>query len=523
MRRPIRKARSSASDRHAEVSNSRPGGGPSHLGRWTATAAGSIAVVALLAAAGACTSEDEPSRPDILFLTIDTLRADHLSSYGYPRATSPVLDRLAAEGVRFDQAAVQWPKTGPSFASMLTATYPKNNGIVRKVGIQVPNDFHLLAEEMAARGYQTHAVVSNGALGADFQFDQGFESYVETWKRDPPEPGGDANGAAAVTAWATGLLDRIVGDGSGENGRRRPYFFWVHYLDPHAPYRPPPAYRDRFQDDEHFDPSQKVLVDATRERREMGGIGTEQAEDGRDDLAFYLARYDAEIAYADAEIGKLLDTMRGRGLLENVVTVVTSDHGESLGEHGYYFDHGRFAFQTCLRVPFIVHFPGRIAAGVDPDPVQLIDLAPTLLEFAGVELDGGRWMQGRSLAGRLVGRRLDPTRPAYAFSEAGYGRQHLWQRVVRDRRYKLIDAAEGHAQRIVAGEVGKQFALFDLVEDPAETRNLFDERPEVAASLRQVLGRWYDQPFDAIAGVEGEVGEMDQSTREQLKALGYLQ
>ena len=199
----------------------------------------------LLIALGCASPEPEvveeraafPAGSNILLITIDTLRADHLGSYGYPRDTSPVLDRLAAEGVRFDQPAVQWPKTGPSFASIFTATYSKDNEIVRKVGIPLPFEFRMLAEELQAQGYQTRAVVANGAVAKDFHFDQGFDTFIETWKLEEKEPGMDLNGAEAVTDLARSLASGLDPD--------KPYFLWVHYLDPHFPYTPPADYADR--------------------------------------------------------------------------------------------------------------------------------------------------------------------------------------------------------------------------------------------------------------------------------------
>lgn len=462
----------------------------------------------------ACGGQVEKSRSNILLITIDTLRADHLSSYGYPRQTSPFLDRLAATGIRFDQAAVQWPKTGPSFASIMTATYPKNNGIVRKVGIPVPLEFELLAERLQAVGYQTMAVVSNGAVGRDFNFDQGFDRYLESWSEAPPQAGVDPTGGEAVTSLAKGLLGEIEED--------RPFFLWVHYLDPHFPYEPPADFRDRFQEDEHFEPNRTIRVDPDRSKRDTFGIGRDQVLDGHDDLSFYVARYDAEIAYVDAQVEDFFDAATEAGVLENTLTIVSSDHGESLAEHEYYFDHGKYGFQTCLRVPLVFHYPGVIAPTIDPDPVELIGLAPTILEFAGVELDQGRWMQGTSLARRLRGGRLDSDRPAFAFSEAGYGRRDKWQRIVRNRRYKLADSQEGSAQRHMSGALGKRYALYDLELDPEETENLAEDLPDVTHGLLAVLTRWYETPFDAITGASGEVGEMDDATREQLKALGYL-
>ena len=493
------------------------------------------AAAALLASAlGGCRGEAKsaaveplPPRSNILLITTDTLRADHLGSYGYERDTSPNLDRLAAEGVRFDQVAVQWPKTGPSFASIFTATYPKDNDIVRRIGQPLPCRFRMLAEALKAAGYQTHAVVANAALSHEFYFDQGFDSYVETWDVEPPD-GIDPTGAEAVTRLAIGVLERI-------EEQDQPYFLWVHYLDPHFPYTPPGEWSDRFQGDEHFDPS--VELDVTdRPRQQMMGIGQEQVLDGHHDLAFYVARYDAEIAYNDHWIGELLAAAGGRGLLADTLTVFTSDHGESLGDHHYYFDHGRFSFQTCLRVPLIVHYPGVLAPRVEHQPTELIDLAPTILEAAGVELEDGAWMQGRSLTPRLRGEaaaaasgdpRLTADGHRLAFSEAGWETHDKWQKVVRDERFKLIYAQTRPEQQWIGGP-GVRFTLFDLVNDPQETTNVADQHPAELERLQRELSAWqnaerYPVAVEPAAAACGDDRQMEDETRQILKSLGYLQ
>lgn len=495
-----------------------------------------------LASLPACTGEPEaaparveplPARSNILLITVDTLRADHLSSYGYVRPTSPVIDRLAAEGVRFDQAQVQWPKTTPSFASMFTSTYAKDNQIVRTAGQPVSCKFLMLAEALQRQGYTTHAVVANGAVGSEFYFDQGFDTFVETWKLPHGADGADPNRAEAVTHLAVGLLDKIRQSG-------KPYFLWVHYLDPHAPYEPPEPFRDRFQNDEHFDPAFRIPL-SDKPKQQMWAIGSERMLDGRDELAFYVARYDAEIAYTDAQIGQLLEEMKARDLLGKTLTVFTADHGESLGDHGYYFDHGRFSFETCLRVPLIVHYPGVLGPRVDKAPAELIDLAPTALEAAGVGLKDGAWMQGRTLTPRLRGQAIPPPaktgegeakaadpllHPGLAFAEAGWETNNKWQKVVRDGRYKLIFAQTKPEQRWIGGE-GVRFTLYDLASDPGETKNVADQHPQEVERLKRELWRWDRAPrfqveVDEEGGTCGEPRQMDEETRKLLESLGYL-
>jgi arylsulfatase A-like enzyme len=481
-------------------------------GRRGRSALLSMVVVGLLTA---CSGSKLPSRPNILLLTVDTLRADHLSSYGYARATSPVLDQLASEGVRFTLAQAQWPKTAPSFASLMTATYPKDNGVVRRVGMPIPCSLRLLAEELSELGYSTGAVVANGALSRDFFFDQGFGNYVEAWKGARTEQEiEEATRAGRVTDLALELLARLDGE--------KPFFLWVHYLDPHFPYRPPESWQDRFQDDGVFPPRPAMKVDLDRHRQVHGGIGASQVLSGRSDLDFYVARYDAEIAYTDHEIGRLLDVLRERGLYDEMLTIFTSDHGEALGDHDYYFDHGALPFQDCTRVPLAVRFPGVFAPRVDSDAVELLHLAPTMLELAGAELPRGEWAQGRSLVGRLRGRTSGAG--TLAFSESGYTRHRRWMKSVTDGRFKLVWAPAIQDQRQLDGP-GIAYLLFDLEADPDELRNLAASRPEEVERLGRSLRAWFAAAPFAVhrdPDVCGAPREAAPETLEQLRALGYL-
>lgn len=436
---------------------------------------------------------------NILLITIDTLRADRLSGYGHNRRTSPTLDRLAAEGVRFDQAMVQWPKTGPSFASIFTGTYPKDHLLIPKVGIRVPSSYRLLAEVLRARGYSTHAVVSNGALARDFNFDQGFTSYVESWKHDSSGDNPDTTVASHVTALALATASGLRPD--------EPFFFWIHYLDPHFPYSPPGEWSDLFQGDEWFDPSDRIPIDLDQPNRRTGGVGSRFVLDNRDELAFYAARYDAEIAYVDSQVDVLLNEMTGLGLMRNTLTVVTSDHGEALGERHYYFDHGPYGYETALRVPLIFHLPGVLSPRVDGNPVEILRLAPTLLQVAGVPLDNDSWMQGRSLIPRLLGSSDASDGSALAYAQA---ERH---QVVRNRRFKFL---RGPGSR----------ALFDLESDPGELVDVTEEHPEEMRRLRRALNRWQKAELVDVAldpEERDEPAEVDAETERQLRALGYIQ
>jgi arylsulfatase len=517
----------------AAACNGRPQG---KAAASSAASAPSAASSAIAGAADASAVPPLPARSNILLITVDTLRADHLSSYGYPRATSPAIDRLAAEGVRFDQATAQWPKTTPSFASLFTATYSKDNGIVRRVGIPVSCRFEMLAKVLQRQGYATQAVVANGALGSEFNFDQGFDRYIQTWKLP-----GNPKDAAAVTRLAIGLLDGLAHS-------PKPFFLWVHYIDPHFPYTPPGPWARKFQGDRFFDRSPKIFVSPDHANLQMAGIGSKQVLEGHRDLAFYVARYDAAIAYADEQIGLLLAEMKRRGLLKKTLTAFTADHGESLGEHLYYFDHGRFGFQTCLRVPLIFHYPGVLTPRVVAQPVELLNVAPTLLEAAGMALPGGVWKQGRSLTPHLRGLASPPAaaapgaarpgaaaaalrdgHPGLVFSEAGWETNNKWQKIVREGRFKLILAQTRPEQRWIGGE-GVRFTLYDLDHDPQETTNVADRFPADLERLTRELWAWENapkfevetEPPNPACGPQHWQKDMDPETRALLKSLGYL-
>jgi choline-sulfatase len=219
-------------------------------------------------------------------------------------------------------------------------------------------------------------------------------------------------------------------------------------------------------------------------------------------------------------LGELLAGLERRGLMDGTLVALTADHGESLGEHRYYFHHGRFGFETCLHVPLLLRWPGRIRPGRDAAPAELVDLAPTLLDLAGVPLEGGAWMQGRSLVPRLTGRERAP---GYARAEAGYATDGRWQKVIRDGRYKLIFAPYLADQRHIGGR-GQPYALFDLTADPGETENLVESRPQEFARLHDALFEWW-QPNSFPVLVDDETGTLPaltEETREQLEALGYL-
>ena len=472
-------------------------------------AAALLAASPLLASCSRGEHEDAPKSRElwnIVIVTLDALRYDHLHCYGYPRETTPHLDRVAARGLLFEHAVAQWPKTGPSMASMMTSTYGSTNGVKETFCQKIPRAYDLLAEILHGAGYQNFGVMANLSLSPKMNFDQGFDEgcFVVSTAVD----------AKSITAQAKGLF--------GKRDPSRPFFLWVHYLDPHAPYAPPPGYGEEFGSDPIFvsDRRPKIPVDprvkdpgaAVVENNEIGFIPAYTYLPGKDELRDYVAKYDGDIRFTDEHVGDLLDWMGAQGALEHTIVVVTSDHGESLGDHNYYFEHGRFPYDDCLRVPLIIVHPGwnpaRIAA-----PVALLDVAPTLLEWTG--LAPGWQFEGHSLAKWLSGGAREQPRPV--FSESGYHKQ--FEVSVCKGRYKLIRVGTHYMTGLLTG---KPYELYDVVADPGETKNLVDVKPDVAEELRDLLDAHAEAAWvRAPPPEDGEAYTPNAHEKEQIDKLGY--
>ena len=389
----------------------------------------------------------------MLLVTIDTLRADRLGCYGYARAATPTLDGLSARGVRFTTAVAHVPLTAPSHASILTGRTPLGHGVRDNGAYVLPAGLRGVAEDFAAAGYRTAAFVSGFPLTRRFGLDRGFLTYDDHLPR-----GSDPRRTAYVERTADRTTDAVLSwlDAPPRSSPSpSPFFLWVHYFDPHAPYEPPPEFAARA-----------------------------------------AAPYDGEIAFVDAQLGRLLRRLEERAA--PTLVLVTSDHGESLGEHGE-DTHGIFVYDSTLRVPFILAGPGVPAGRVTEVVARGIDVAPTLLDYAGLEAKG---MEGRSVRPAASGQAL-PDVPAYAESlhaqlQYGWAPLHAW----RTARFKLIEAP--------------RVELFDLQSDAAETE---DRSPSERARVAQMRGE-LQKAMATTTPVAAQA--IDAETAERLGALGYL-
>jgi len=343
-------------------------------GAATTRRAGSVAALAAALAVLACGDGD--ARRDLLLVSVDTLRADRLGAYGSELGLTPHLDALALRGTVFTNAYSTASYTLPAVISLLTGHYPDALGIRANVSV-LRGDVPTLATLLSYRGWRTGAVVSNAILQKRVGIHPGFERYDDTfpeWEANRSVP---ERTAGATTDAALAMLEEL------RAGKGAPVFLWVHYQDPHGPYEPPPGYRERYLAAElgAAEAERRLPVDASE--RGEGGLPAYQQLEGRREVGFYRAGYHGEIRFVDEEIGRLLREVEERGLLREPVVVFTADHGEGLGEGGYWFAHGEHLTDPIVRVPLVFAGPGVPEGRRRDDVVSLVDVPPTAMRLVG--------------------------------------------------------------------------------------------------------------------------------------------
>ena len=457
-----------------------------------ATYAAPAAVPAALAPATAASGGGVP-RPNILLYVIDTLRADHLGCYGYGPPTSPRIDALAREGLTFTRMIAQAPWTRPSVASMLTGLEPLAHG-ANTLRHKLRPDVATLAELLREHGYETAAFVTNANVAGRLGFQRGFDTWV-----DLPE-----DHARPSLHVQSDELNVAVLDWLGKRGDR-PFFLYVHASDPHSPYTPDPELLARFRDGGDATPPPDVK--GLRAERLAPADGAAPAADPTvfpaDRLAALTAAYDAEIAHNDASVGALLDELRRSEAGRNTIVVLTSDHGEELGDHGD-LEHGHSLHEELLHVPLIVRLPdGRFAGERRAMLAQHVDLLPTLLDATGARVPDG--LPGRSLL--VASDQVDPAREVHSHTD--FGPFELMS--LTTPRWKAVEVVDGPRGR-------HGVAVYDLDADPHERRDVAAQRAALAGYARQELGATRRA---AATGAGGEAPLIDPETAARLRALGY--
>ena len=445
--------------------------------------------VACLLVAG-CYRAPTPPRLFVL-ITVDTLRADHLGAYGSQRDLTPRLDALALESVIFTSAYSATSFTLPSVSTILTGRYPEELGIWNNesaVAASVPT----LASALRQQGWRTGAVVSNFVLRASSGLAAGFDVYDDEFPQKE-----------RVRKWpervATDTTDAFFQTLDACTAGEAPCFVWVHYQDPHGPYTPPPGHRERHLEAERDAPDgRRRLPVLPSGRGGLGAIPHYQHLNGQHEVAFYRAGYDAEVAYMDAEVGRLLNGIAVRGLVGDTLLVFTADHGEGLGEYDYWFAHGEHLIDPLVHVPLMIRAPGVPPERRD-DLVAAVDLFPTVLNALGAA-DGDLPPLGRDLLAARA--EASPSTPYLATLGAG-----------SVRRYGIV---AGDYKFIVSLNGGVWDGL--LLRRGVESVNLTGPAPQIASSLRLRLNEFRDR-----LPVRPEIRQkFSPEDLEQLRALGYV-
>lgn len=415
--------------------------------------------------------EDDATR-NVIIISIDTLRADHLSCYGYERKTSPQIDAFASKGVLFENTMTQIPLTNPAFVVMMTSTYPHSTGTTRN-GLPLKEGPDTLAEILGAEGYETTAILSNWPLKAHLSgLQRGFDHYDDDFFKR-------RWGLFKSERNAEGVADKTIE--WLENRPAGKFFLWTHFSDPHAPY---------------------ISHDEFISRWKSGDKTT--------------SRYDSEIAYTDVHIGRLLKRIEGLGLTDDSLVLLLADHGESLGEHDY-TGHGRRVFDPSMRIPLILSGPGIPSNSRSEIPAQMLDVAPTILNYLGIERPDH--MEGRDLLTLISEGTGHTDLKVYFETYKGAVPNMPGMKTILNGRNPLHMGLKFRSRKVIYTPEEDTWKLYDLAGDPGELNDLAETEGEVLEALAGDLYDWYlkspkkKEPTDVT---------FSQEDIDRLKSLGYV-
>jgi arylsulfatase A-like enzyme len=424
-------------------------------------------------------------RPNILLISVDSLGANHLGCYGYERNTSPNMDALASEGVLCERLICSGIPTFPSYTTLYTGQHPITHGIVahpceNELDRQAPS----LPGLFLQAGYNTCAVDS--LMRSRLWFGRGYEFYIDPSIRHTLLH--LAVTCEELNARAIAWLQAHASE---------PFFLFIHYWDPHWPYNAPERYRGLFYEGNSTDPDNRSLD--TWWQYPLGAAARNtwlRTGDGVvTDAEYVIALHDQEIRYLDDGIESLLAALGDLGLAENTLVVLTADHGESMTEHGIFFEHHGL-YECTLHVPLIIRWPGHLLNGVRlPYTLQMQDIAPTLLEAAGLSIPTA--MDGRSFWKLLTGQEQAGGHKRVISSECYW--QAKWS--LRTDHHKFILAREPD----LYGNPPRE--LYDLMVDPGEDHNIADEQPEIAAAMEAELEGWIADRLQALGREQDPIQE----------------
>lgn len=435
----------------------------------------------------------KPTRPNLVFITLDALRPDHLGAYGYKRATSPNIDALAGQGARFTQAISQASWTEPSIVSIVSSVYPKHEGFSTGYGIG-PDDNSIISV-LKKNGYRTYFIgnakpVLTRTLGGQRGF---FDVFYNRYMMGPD------------VALADQLVDTVMTRVPVRS--KEPFFLWLYIYDTHSPYEAGKDFPPAFSVD-NLHPKMDIPINPddgslASKHFGIGSIPRFLARDNITDTRFYIARYDGALKFADAQIGRLLKWLRQKSMLNNTLVVIFADHGESLTEHNLYFSHSYSIYDTLIKVPLIMVYPGKIIPGIINQQVQMVDLVPTVLSLLGASSPSLRW-EGQTLEPFLTGNSVGARE--YAFAETAFPPA---PQTIRTSQWKLIHNREGDT-----------YELYDLHSDPGEKNNLAAVKPVLVKDLGKKLADWANR---SAGNFQYQLQPYSQEDKQKLRSLGYLQ
>ena len=437
--------------------------------------------------AGAAGASTRLGPPDVLLVTLDTTRADRFGCYGYERPTTPHFDTLAADGVQFDLAISTSGTTPIAHASILSGLNNYQHGvrvILGPSGYRLPDFIPTLATVFKESGWETGAFLSSFPVSEHFGFSRGFDTF-DSGVRDSDESKFSEDGKWEVRdnqRRSDETSDAFIAWVKQRRGR---FFAWIHYWDAHDPQILPPAEMIR-----KFPPTEAARV--------KGRVHPK------------LASYDAEVAFVDHNFGRVIQTLKETGRYENTVIIVTADHGEGLGDHGW-MNH-RLLYQEQIRIPLLVHAPGGPKGKRIADLVRNIDIYPTILELA--KISPPQPVQGRSMVGLMNGQ---PDEPRMAYAD----QLNRWDRNARMTKRRPYDeliycAMDRNWKLIYRDTAADQSLLYNIAVDPRETNNLYAQRPDQVSRLKGALDE-----FNGYRRAPFPPGGNDAEALERLKSLGY--
>jgi arylsulfatase A-like enzyme len=423
--------------------------------------------------------------PKVILLTIETFRHDHASMHGYARETTPNLDRLAAEGVRFDNHYTQAPFTRPALASLVTSVWPPNLGVTDNFSSSL-NEATTVSEMFADAGYVTSAFLAQYILSHNFGFSQGFHYFVN-YENDTP---------------ANTVMDSF--NDWFKTHEQDNWFSWIHLFDPHGPYLPLKGWAARYVGDALYESDTEIVPKGQSKKATGAFVPGYVVEGNEQHRRHYVAGYDAEIAYVDHKIGELVEMIQASDQAKNTLLVISADHGESMTDHDRFFCHGSL-FEHDIHIPLILWAPGRIQPAVITERTSHMDIVPTILAYAGINQPSSA--VGQSMLPLIMGD--SSAARALTVSMVGAGAREK-RAVINQAGLKAIFDAEG-----------KALSVFDLTQDPHEKQDLIGNPPGGLDALKINYQAWRSAEITGAEKANQTQRKLSDKELKKLQALGY--